>query len=360
MNDNTLGWRTQLTLGAIFTAMACRAVRIDYINNVVFGGSISPEAADVLGMAAILVALIPAGASILGWCWLSRAGLAVVLVLTVYSANEAYSTKQGETVLAAETAQANYKKAKAKETRAKAVLSSIKEVGTAIELGNLAAKADATLAEAETAFKRDCKRPRSEACQEATAAKNLADGEAKLAHQRLSQAEARDKAEADLAEAEARSAKGPAQKREESPLMTWLFIAATQITALLGEKGVRLIAAGWQAMPRKAAKAKRAAAPVNPTGGTREPLPANVVPLRKHSVEAWIASATVLGGELKGGEALKSYKGFAKDAAMTAGELRSILAHIHGDALEKRTSGYVVRGISLRTVIASEKRAASC
>ncbi len=363
MNDNTLGWRAQIIMGVAMALALSTAVRVDYINNVAYGASISPEAATVLGMSAIMVAAIPAAAGVLGWCWLLRAGIAVFLTLTVWSAHIAYDSKQGETVRQSQTRQENYIKAKEKETRAKEVLKLVKETGSQDELGNLAAKADANLAEAETALPKVCKsRPDVERCKEPGEARKKADAEAKLAHERVSQAKARDKAEVDLAEAEQRSATGPAQKREETPLLTWMFILATQIAALLGEKAMRLITGGWHARPQKTApKPKRTAAPVPPTGGTREPLPANVVPLRKHSVEAWLASAAAPGGELKGGEALKAYRRWPEaDAQMTAGELRSILTRIYGDALEARTSGYVVHGVSLRTMAASQAKAAAC
>ncbi len=110
------------------------------------------------------------------------------------------------------------------------------------------------------------------------------------------------------------------------------------------------------------AEAEAGASPGGPpTGDTKEPLPANVVPLnaRRHSVEAWLRSATEAGGSLKGGEAFKAYKRWPERLPdMTAGELRSILAAIHPGAVEARTSGYTVRGISLRT--AAQTKAASC
>ncbi len=373
MKDTPIGPRMQLTLGAIMALMAAMAVRVDFINNKAYGAAISPEAAAVLGMAAILVALLPATASVLGWCWLTRSGTAICLVLTIWCAQAAYSSKQDQLALNSQTSQRNFARQIEKENRAKEVLRSIKETGTVEELGTLAAKADQIetdagrkLAAAESTFPGICRsRPYLRRCKKLTAAKakaadalKLAEADAKRAHERLSQAKARAKAEADLAEAEAKSAAGPARKREESPVLTWLFIAVTQIIALLGGKAARLIHGGWQARPRATARPRKAAAPVQPAGGTREPLPANVVPLRKHSVEAWLTSACEPGGELRGGEALKAYKRFAKDAQMTAGELRSILAQIHGDALAARSSGYVVRGISLRASAASQKAAA--
>jgi hypothetical protein len=54
---------------------------------------------------------------------------------------------------------------------------------------------------------------------------------------------------------------------------------------------------------------------------------------------------------MKGGEALKAYKRWAGPTAanMCAGELRQILTDVCGAMIEARTSGYVVRGLQLRT-----------
>jgi hypothetical protein len=383
MKDNTLGWRAQMMMGAALGVAAGAAVRVDYLNNVAYGLTISPEAATVLGMSAIMVAALPAAAGILGWCWLLRAGTAVFLALTIWCADIAYSSKQGENVRQSQTAEENYTKAKAKETRAKAVLSRVEvyekeneALGTVKELGTLADKADRAEAEAgkklagaeiasatactpETLQLRTCKATKIEK-DKAAEAKGKAEAGAKLAHERLSLAETRDKAEADLAEAEQRSSIRPAEKREENRILTWMFIAATQIAALLGEKAMRLIVGGWQARPQKTARAKRAAAPVPPTGGTREPLPANVTSMREHEVRAWLNGATEPTGTLQGGKAIKAFNRWTDNAKMEPGELRSILTRIYGDALVARTSGYSVRGISLRAKTASQAKAAAC
>ena len=77
-------------------------------------------------------------------------------------------------------------------------------------------------------------------------------------------------------------------------------------------------------------------------------------------MESWLKQATVAGGELRGGEALKSYKRYAGEMAkeMKPGDLRQLLAEILAEtkgaaAIEARTSGYVVRGKQLR--IATEE-----
>jgi hypothetical protein len=76
----------------------------------------------------------------------------------------------------------------------------------------------------------------------------------------------------------------------------------------------------------------------------------------KHSVESWLDMATVAGGEMRGGEALKAYKRnagrMAKD--MTGAELRDILTEILGqDAITQRTSGYIVQGVTLKAQVAA-------
>ncbi len=314
---------------------------------------------------------------------------AIAVALTVWAAYNAYSIGQEASVISSQTKQESYEKAKAKE-----VLTKIKETGTVKELGKLADKADlieteagkkltevsARLSEAEAALKKNCAKPWADACKQAQVAQNKAEdekrqaaadskqaeAEAKAAHARLSQAEARDEAKRELTEAEAKSEKGGAPKREESQVLMWLAIALTQLAALHGGHGVELIGSGWRARglgrqqaPLPSPKAKRAAASVE-AGQANEPLPANVVPLngRKHNVEARLRAAVKKGGELKGGEALRAYKRWPEaDATMTTKELRAVLQAICGSAVEARTSGYVVRGVELCTTAGLQTKA---
>ena len=55
----------------------------------------------------------------------------------------------------------------------------------------------------------------------------------------------------------------------------------------------------------------------------------------KHSVKTWLAKATSAGGEMRGGDGLKSYKRYAGRMAkdMTGAELRDILTEILGEAV---------------------------
>lgn len=363
MKDTTLGWRVQLTLGATGVVLAIAAGVFDLINNFTFGIAISRVLAGVMVIAAIGVTYIPAAAAARGWTKLYLAGIVIALGMTTFAGYNAYSSGQQTNALAAQTVQVNYKKAEEKRNRALEVLSSVKETGAADELGKLAAKADTASDEADATSKRDCKKSRSEACKLATDAKKRAEAAANLAHERLSQAKARDEAKADLAEAEAKAASGQAIVHEENRVMELLALALTQIMAMIGGEGMTLIGAGWQARPARAPKPKKAPVPGKPTGGKPEPLPDNVTHLHQHSVKSWLDGATQGGGELRGGEALKAYKRWAGRTAtdMTAKELRSILTALCGSAVEVKTSGYVVRGISLRIGTAAQTKAAvSC
>ena len=361
-------------------ALVCGATLADIVNNVIYGWAIAPIAALVMFIAALAVPAIPAVAQKRGWCWLKRAAAATAVAMTVYCAYSAYSCGQANSSLASQSVNENYEKAKAKEKRANEVLSSIKETGSAKELGAMAAQADAklaeagrTLADAGEAAKKPCKKPASDACtlandakKQAEAAKTLAEGGAKLAHERLSHAEARDKAEAALAEAETMAKSGKTAERKESEVLTLLSIILTQLVALMSGEAFAMTGGALKA--RKAAreaaaapKPRKAPAPVNPTGSQSQAPAANVIPLnlRRHGVDAWLRTAVKRGGELKGGEAFKAYQRWPEaDKAMTAKELRAILAAIYGEALAAKNSGYVVRGISLRTAAAPAMAAA--
>ena len=82
-----------------------------------------------------------------------------------------------------------------------------------------------------------------------------------------------------------------------------------------------------------------------------------------HSVKVWLDAATISGGEIRGCDALKSYRRWAKKMCQDADpdEFRRNLTGIIGaGCIVPRTSGYVVRGIQLRGAIESgRKRLAS-
>lgn len=71
----------------------------------------------------------------------------------------------------------------------------------------------------------------------------------------------------------------------------------------------------------------------------------------RDSVGAWLDASTVAGRELRGGDALKSYRRWAKDSAplVDSSEFRKTLAAILGAGrVVPRTSGYIIMGIGLR------------
>lgn len=88
----------------------------------------------------------------------------VCVLLTVWSAVNAYSTKQGAAILAAQASQNAYASALADEKAACATLGRITETSDADELAKLQGIAEADKAKA-------CRRPRSEGCKTAEATK---------------------------------------------------------------------------------------------------------------------------------------------------------------------------------------------
>src|SRR5712671_2144015 len=310
MNDSPLGWRVQLCTGSALTLMAASAVRVDILNNVEYGRTVSPELATILVLAAISVVALPTAASILGWSRHIKLTTVVCVMLTVWSAVNAYSTKQGAAILAAQSSQEKYMSAKADEMLARETLKQIKELGEVGELGKLQALASTDTAKA-------CRKPKSDACK-------LAEADEKLLTVRLSEAKARDKAQAILAEAKDEAKAGPAEAsmvatviaekigadaasvaRTIALALTGLGIAVTQMVALLGGQAASLIGSALQG--RKAGgSAVKKVKPQGPTdGGTKLTAP-NVIPL--HGVKAWLDKATAAGGEMRGGDALKAYR----------------------------------------------------
>ncbi len=246
MENTSIGWRVQLATGTALSTMAAVAVRVDVLNNWEYGQTISAELASILVLAAVAVVAIPVAASILGWSRHLRVTAAICVALTVWSAINAYSAKQGAAILAAQSAQATYVSAVADEKAARATLARITETGDAGELGKLQALASA---EREKA----CRRSRSDDCTNAKA-------EEKTLTARVSDAKARDKAQATLADAKQEAKAGPAEAsmiatviaaqlgaepasvaRYIALALTGLGIAVTQLVALLGGQAASLI-----------------------------------------------------------------------------------------------------------------------
>ncbi len=361
MNTTRIGWRVQLCTGIALASMALAAVRVDILNNLEYGMTVSSELATIL--AAIGVVALPTAASILGWSRHLRITTTVCVIVTVWAAINAYSAKQGALILQAQSRQQEYEAAEADQKSAREALNRIREVGDAVELGKMQSAASVKRA-------KDCKKPWLDVCK-------LAEVDEKLLTDRLSNAKSRDAAKAALATAKQEAKAGPAEASSISTfiarnaggdasniarlldfVMTGFGIAITQLIALLGGQAATLIGNGFVERHTARTAAKAAAKPVAkekpgrpPTGGTK--LPANVIPLdaAKHSVKAWLDRSTATGGEMRGGEALKGYKRYAGHMAktMTSGGLRAILSDLLGpDAVETRTSGYVVRGVQLK------------
>jgi anti-anti-sigma regulatory factor len=90
----------------------------------------------------------------------------------------------------------------------------------------------------------------------------------------------------------------------------------------------------------------------------------NVVPFEgaRLSVKAWLDTVTTAGGELRGSDALKSYKRWAAKVAKDtkSADLRRILTSILGaERVVARTSGYVVKGLPIRSAAAGGVRPAA-
>jgi hypothetical protein len=358
VKDSPLGWRVQLCTGSALALMATSAVRVDVLNNLEYGLTVSSELATILVLSAIGVVALPTAASILGWSRHLKLTTVVCVALTVWSAVNAYSSKQGAAILAVQSGQEKYMSAKADEKMARETLKQIKELGEVGELGKLQALASMEKAKA-------CRKPKSDACK-------LAEADEKLLTARLSDAKARDKAQAILAEAKDEAKAGPAEASMVATVvaekigadtssvariialaLTGLGIAVTQMVALLGGQAASLIAGSLQTRS-KTTKAPAKAKPQRPTnGGTKRPAPSNAVHLdaAKHSVKSWLDKATVTGGEMRGGEALKAYKRYAGRMAkdMKGSELQALLTEILGQgAVIQRTSGYIVQGVALK------------
>ena len=106
-----IGWRVQLCTGVFLAGMALAAVYVDVRNNFSYGVTSSNELAFVMVLAALGVVAVPVTATILGWSRLLCALILVCVILTVYSAINAYSAKQGLQILAAQGAQQTYEDA---------------------------------------------------------------------------------------------------------------------------------------------------------------------------------------------------------------------------------------------------------
>jgi hypothetical protein len=209
-----MDWRMQICLGAVLALLAVAAIRVDILNNWEYGSTVSLELATILVLAAICVVALPTGASVLGWSKHLKWTTIVCVTLTVWSAVNAYSTKQGAAILAAQSGQEKYQSAKEDEKLARQTLKQIKEVGEVGELGKLQALASSNR-------DKTCRKPRSDECK-------LAEADEKLLTARLSDAKARDKAKATWP-------KRRTKPRRDPPKLPWLRRSSPVISALTRE-----------------------------------------------------------------------------------------------------------------------------
>ncbi|MGA7324038.1 MAG: hypothetical protein WBX25_06060 [Rhodomicrobium sp.] len=257
-----IGWRLQLATGGILAVMALMAVRVDVVNNYTYGLTVNIELAMILVLAALCVVCLPTVAAILGWSRHLRWTTTICVLLTVWSAINAYSAKQGAAILAAETSRKAYETALLDEKAARETLAHISETGDAEELAKLQASIAITKATA-------CKHPKAEDCK-------LAETNYRSITARLGDAKARDKAQATLAEAKHEAKAGNAEAsmiatviarqtggdaasvaRYIALALTGLGIAVTQLVALLGGHAANLIGSALRARPKQPAKAKK-------------------------------------------------------------------------------------------------------
>jgi hypothetical protein len=362
MHPNTTAWRAQLAAGITLAFMAVTAMGVDLVNNTVYGWSISAQMAVILGLAALGVVALPTAASALGWSKHLRLATFVCVALTVWAAFHAYSAKQDGSILKTETSQVSYVSARADADAARADLKRITELGDVGELQSL-------ITQAKAASERACWNRWSATCEPAKQ-------KVEALTTRLSDAKARDKLTAKLAEAQQKLASGPAKfdgdnaedERMSGRILTWISILATQLFALLGGRAATLIGSAYQARRNSQQKPPkdRTQKPAGPSGGGQKKAPrSNVIPLNaeKHSVQAFVRRKTiaVAGGEARGGDLLQAYKRYAGPVGrhMTAPQFRAILTDLRGQrAIKKRTSGYAVLGLQLKSASKAQSRVA--
>lgn len=367
-----IAWRVQGITGLALFGMACAAARVDILQNIKYGVNISTEAAIVLGLAAGCVVILPTAASALRW----RDHLAATVILwatttlcvalTVFCAHKAYSTKQDGLLLTAKAGQETYDTAAGDAAKARETLKRITELGDAEALATLLKQATN-----DRAIVCDGKHKHA-LCEDAQTKESVV-------IERLSNAKARDKAEATIKAAEAKKQSGPTRfagddidaERSELWLMNWAMIAATQLIAMLGGHGASLFGGAWTARkaemaatkprPRRAESTPEPRPQGGPDGGQRSQRPTprptpttqNVTVLHqptKAAVKTWFESATVpaADGRLRGYEALQVYqRKFGKDS-ITHDELRRLMQEIYPQQYYEAAGGYSIRGIAIR------------
>jgi hypothetical protein len=380
---NEIGWRVRLGIGLVLAAMAAFAVRVDILNNWAYGMTITPELASVMVLAAAGVAALPVAASITGWNPFLRATTLLFVALTIWAAANAYSAKQGANILAAEGAQQRYEDARKDAAAARDEAAAARKEAAAIGEQVSASGLTDMVKQAQTKLDELSGRAK-EIGSTYAANKKCQTAEAELAAltSRLGQAKSKEEAlaRADRADMKVREAKGEAKSgpaeasmlatviakafglnaadvaRDIAITLTALSIIATQCAALLGGKAASLIAGALKIRAKEvpAARKQKPRPEGRPPKARRKTVPkqrsgSNVIKLdtSRNSVERWLES-TNGDGEMRGGDALKAYKR-SGGGRLSAEEFQDILTDILGtDAIVKRSSGYIIRGGSLR------------
>jgi hypothetical protein len=273
MNDTPIGWRVQLCTGAALATMAAVAVRVDVLNNWEYGHTVSAELASILVLAAVGIVAVPVAASILGWSRHFKVTAAICVALTVWSAVNAYSSKQGKAILDAQSSQNAYvlalddaKTARNDAAAARKEAAAIGETSNADALAQLVTQASAKLAGLMiTAQDRGITCAGMKTCRAAETdlgALTQRLGQARAKAEALARAE---KADAKVNAAKAEAKAGPAEAsmvatviagqlgadasavaRYIALTLTGLGIAVTQLVALLGGQAASLIGGAIQ------------------------------------------------------------------------------------------------------------------
>jgi hypothetical protein len=249
--NNTKPWLLRACLGTALLAFAIPADGVDVANNYAYGITWNTEAAIIMVIAALCVVVLPAAIGA-GASWVLAPVAAVCIVATVYCADKAYNHGQAENVAAKASIHEQYATAQKRKARAEAALESIKETGDAETLARQANAADAIVKDAARKVDTDClDNERSRRCKTAHEAKAAADAKAEQAGERLSNARARDKAQADLKAATDDQKAGDAPVPEQDKVLTWVLIGLTQAIASLGGIGAGLIHGALRDRPRR-------------------------------------------------------------------------------------------------------------
>ncbi len=288
----------------------------------------------------------------------------------MYCAFQYYTVSAKQNNLSANTTHTAYLSAEQDKQAARSTLKTIAERGDVEELKVLAANADATLTDAKANVEKYCVgRKVKQSCNDAKATQVTANTAMTLAHTKLSDAKARDKAQAILAKASDAQTKGDAVEKDVDVYA--LLGALVLVQCLAGLSGVATKLGADALRERAAIKASqpvirsprvRRPAPIDPTnGGTEQALPTNVIHLyaqrtllRKVIAEKTVEAANM---EIRGCDIRRLYER-ATGHKITARAFRELLATALPDGeIVSRNNGYMLVGYALKTAMDAERPA---